>query len=64
MVLEESITFVGIALPMHPMLYIWHIAKNVKSKVLGPQFHGNQDYITTKLISRRMFVLARLQLIF
>ena len=61
MLLEESITFVGIALALHQMLHIWRIAKNVKSKVLGPQFHGNQDCVTMKVISRRMFVLARLQ---
>ena len=61
MLLEESITYVGIALALHQMLHIWHVAKNVKSKVLGPQFHGNQDCVTMKVISRRMFVLARLQ---
>ena len=43
------------------MSYIWHIAKNVKSKVLDPHFHGSQDYVTRKVISRRMFVLARLR---
>ena len=31
--------------------------------MLGPQFHGNQDYVTIKFIARRTFVLARLQLI-
>ena len=59
--LLESITYVGIALALNQMLYVWHIAKNVKGKVLAPQFHGNQDYITIKVISRRMFVLTRLQ---
>ena len=48
-------------LAVHRMLYISHTAKNVKSKVLGPQLHGNQDYVTIKVISRRMFVLARLR---
>ena len=43
------------------MLHIWHIARNVKSQVLGPQFHGNQDYVTIKVKSRRMFVLEELQ---
>ena len=47
---------------LHKMLHIWHIAKNGKSKLLGPQFHGNQDYLTIKVISRRTFVLVRLQL--
>ena len=61
MLLEESITYAGLALALHQMLYIWHNAKNVRSKVLVPQVHGNQDYVTIKVISRRMFVLARLQ---
>ena len=43
------------------MLHIWHIARNVKSQALGPQFHGNQDYVTIKVKSRRMFVLEELQ---
>ena len=30
-------------LSLYQMLYIWYIAKNVKSKALGPQFQGNQD---------------------
>ena len=34
--------------------------KECKSKVLGRQFHGNQDYVTIKVMSGRMFVLARL----
>ena len=63
MLAEESVIYVGTALALHQMLPIWLIAKNVKSKVLGPQFHENQDYITIKVISRRMFILARLQLI-
>ena len=61
MLLEESITYVGIALALHQMLYMSYIAKNVSSKVLGPQFHGHQVYLTIKAISRRMFVLERLQ---
>ena len=63
MLAEESVIYVGTALALHQMLPIWLIAKNVKSKVLGPKFHENQDYITIKVISRRMFILARLQLI-
>ena len=63
MLAEESVIYVGTALALHQMLPIWLIAKNVKSKVLGPQFHENQDYITIKVISRRMFILARLQLV-
>ena len=38
---EESIKYAGIALALHEMLYILDIAKNAKSKVLAPQFHGN-----------------------
>ena len=63
MLLKGSIIFVAIALALHQMLQIWHIAKTVKGTVLGPQFHGNQDYVTIKFIARRTFVLARLQLI-
>ena len=63
MLAEESVIYVGTALALHQMLPIWLIVKNVKSKVLGPKFHENQDYITIKVISRRMFILARLQLI-
>ena len=59
--LEESITYIRIALALHQILYTWHIKKNVKNKVLGPPFPRNQDYITIKVISRRMLVLARLQ---
>ena len=29
---EETITYAGIAIALHQMLYIWHIAKNVKNK--------------------------------
>ena len=32
-----------------------------KCKKFSPEFHGNQDYVTIKVISRRMLVLARLQ---
>ena len=52
----------GVALHLHRICSTMEekcknvIAKNVKSQVLGPQFHGNQDYVTTKVNSRRMFV--------
>ena len=49
MLLEQSITYIEIALDLNQMMYIWHIAKNVKSHVYGPQFHGNQDYVTVKV---------------
>ena len=35
-------------------VYMAFWKKNVKSKVLGPHFHGNQDYVTIKAISRRI----------
>ena len=35
--------------------------KKCKNQDVGPQFHGNRDHVTIKVISKRMFVLARLQ---
>ena len=61
--LGKSITYIKEELALHQTLYIWHIAKNVKSNVLGPQFYGNQNHVTIKVISRRTFVLAKLLLI-
>ena len=63
MLLEEGITYVGLAVALHQILCIWDIAKKIKSKVLDPQFHRNQDYVSIKLISRKILVPARLQLI-
>ena len=54
MLLEESITYVGMVLALHQMLYIWYIAKNVKSKALGPQFHGNQSHMIKNVCSCRI----------
>ena len=35
MLLEECITYVGIALPLHQTLYIWHIANKCKKQGVG-----------------------------
>ena len=59
---RKSITYVGIALALHQILYIWHVPKKCKKQGGNfiSQFRGNQDYVTMKVKSRTMFVLAGL----